>query len=189
MGISMFMTAIQPQVDFNFNLINRGCLPVSTGSCEYQPVESRIGRLISLRLKEVGRTQRWLAEQVGVSDNAVSKWVKSGKVGKEHAIEVSRLLGIELSSLLSEQDADLLPSSNTQPAQSEVIFTSDNVVAPAFDEPRRWPFSPEIHERIMRLGAEELAELESSMEHQIGLIEARLSRAASAGTKQSKRAS
>lgn len=84
---------------------------------------------------------------------------------------------------------DLLPSPNTQPAQSEVMFTSDNVVAPAFDEPRRWPFSPEIHERIMRLGAEELAELESSMEHQIGLIEARLSRAASSGTKQSKQAS
>ena len=84
---------------------------------------------------------------------------------------------------------DLLPSVNTQAVQPEVIFTSDNVIEPAFDEPRRWPFSPEIHERIMRLGAEELAELESSMEHQVGLIEARLSRAASAGTKLSKQAS
>lgn len=152
-------------------------------------MESRIGRLISLRLGEVGRTQRWLAEQVGVSDNAVSKWIKSGKVGKRHALKVSALLGVDLGSLLSELDVDLLPSVNTQTGQSEVIFTSDNVVAPAFDEPRRWPFSPELHERIMRLGAEEIAELESSMEHQIGLIEARLSRAASAGTKQSKRAS
>ena len=84
---------------------------------------------------------------------------------------------------------DLLPSVNTQPAQSEVIFTSDNVIEPAFDEPRRWPFLPELHERIMRLGAEEIAELESSMEHQLGLIESRLSRAASTGTKLSKQAS
>lgn len=152
-------------------------------------MESRIGRLISLRLGEVGRTQRWLAEQVGVSDNAVSKWIKSGKVGKKHALKVSALLGVDLGSLLSELDVDLLPSVNTQAGQPEVIFTSDNVVAPAFDEPRRWPFSPEIHERIMQLGAEELAELESSMEHHLSLIESRLSRTASTGTKLSKQAS
>ena len=152
-------------------------------------MESRIGRLISLRLGEVGRTQRWLAEQVGVSDNAVSKWIKSGKVGKKHALKVSALLGVDLGSLLSELDVDLLPSVNTRAGQPEAIFTSDNVVAPAFDEPRRWPFSPELHERIMQLGAEEIAELESSMEHQLGLIESRLSRAASAGTRSSKRAS
>lgn len=87
------------------------------------------------------------------------------------------------------QEPDLLPSSNTQPAQSEVIFTSDNVVAPAFDEPRRWPFSPEIHERIMRLGPEDIANLERNIASQLETIESVLARAAPAATRSSKRAS
>jgi transcriptional regulator with XRE-family HTH domain len=185
----MFMRAIQPQVELNFNWFNPRCLPESTASWEHGPVESRIGRLISLRLGEVGRTQRWLAEQVGVSDNAVSKWIKSGKVGKKHALKVSALLGVDLGSLLSELDVDLLPSVNTQTGQPEVIFTSDNVVAPAFDEPRRWPFSPEIHERIMQLGPEDIANLERNIASQLETIESVLARAAPAATRSSKRAS
>jgi len=84
---------------------------------------------------------------------------------------------------------DLLPSVNTQAEQPEVIFTSDNVIEPAFDEPRRWPFSPEIHERIMRLDPEDIANLERNLESQLETIESVLSRAASSGTRSSKRAS
>jgi hypothetical protein len=103
----------------------------------------------------------------------------------ERSLDPSRAPGW----LDTAETADLSPSPNIAPHQSEVIFTPDNVVAPSFDEPRRWPFSPEIHERILALGAEEIAELESSLEHQLGLVEARLSRTAATGTRQSKRAS
>lgn len=137
-------------------------------------------------------TQREMAEALGFVPAHFSQ-MKSGNrpVGNESADRIERGLGLPVGSLDREPEpgTDLSPSSNTTPQQSEVIFTPDNVVAPSFDEPRRWPFSPAIHERIMTLGAEEVSELESALEHQLGLIEARLSRAATTGTKQSKRAS
>jgi transcriptional regulator with XRE-family HTH domain len=154
------------------------------------PVGSLAWRLKSAR-EAVGLTQKQLASAAGLKSQGAIGMLESGaRHGTTFTAQIAAALRVSALWLeTGDGPRDLLPSSNTQPAQSEVIFTSDNVVAPAFDEPRRWPFSPEIHERIMQLGAEELAELESSMEHQIGLIESWLSRAASAGTKQSKRAS
>ena len=82
-------------------------------------MNSTIGRLLKTRLKEMGKTQRWLAEQVDVSDNAVSKWIRGGKVEKGNAITVSRLLALPLESILSEDDG-LLPSVNSESISGSV---------------------------------------------------------------------
>lgn len=154
---------------------------------------SALLRLIEQCVPSRFRTQREMAEHLGFVTAHFSQ-MKSGNrtIGNDSADKIERGLGLPMGAL--DRDAasgrsDLLPSSSIQSEQSEVIFTSDNVAAPAFAEQRRWPFSPELHERIMRMGAEEIADLESSLDNHVALIEARLSRAASAGTKQSKRAS
>ena len=138
------------------------------------------------------RTQREMSENLGFVPAHFSQ-MKSGNrtIGNDSADKIERGLGLPMGSLDRDgaQEPDLLPSSNTQPAQSEVIFTSDNVVAPAFDEPRRWPFSPEIHERIMRLGPEDIANLERNIASQLETIESVLARAAPAATRSSKRTS
>ena len=154
---------------------------------------SALLRLIEQCVPSRFRTQREMAEHLGFVTAHFSQ-MKSGNrtIGNDSADKIERGLGLPMGAL--DRDAasgrsDLLPSSSIQSEQSEVRFTSDNVVAPAFDEPRRWPFSPELHKRIMRLGPEDIANLERNLESQLETIESVLSRAASTATRSSKRAS
>jgi plasmid maintenance system antidote protein VapI len=61
---------------------------------------SELGKIIKARLRELGETQEWLAEQVSVSKNAVSKWVREGKISRENAIKVSQVLNLSADRLL-----------------------------------------------------------------------------------------
>lgn len=156
------------------------------------PVEQRtLAQRIRSARKARGLTQGELAKAAGLKNQSIIGMLESGvRKSTTYIVQIAAALDVDPAWLQSGTGAaDLLPSSNIQNGQADVTLPSDNVIAPAFDEPRRWPFSPEIHERILRLGAEEIAELESSLEHQLGLVEARLSRAKSATTKPSKRAS
>ncbi|HEY4355628.1 MAG TPA: helix-turn-helix transcriptional regulator [Acidobacteriaceae bacterium] len=49
----------------------------------------------------MGQTQAWLAEKCEVSENAVSKWIRTGKISRKNAIKASGALGISLDQLLS----------------------------------------------------------------------------------------
>lgn len=64
------------------------------------PAMSELGKIIRARLLELGETQEWLAEQVGVSKNAVSKWIRDGKVSRSNAIEAARALRLTSDQLL-----------------------------------------------------------------------------------------
>jgi transcriptional regulator with XRE-family HTH domain len=152
--------------------------------------DSLAWRLRSAR-KARGWTQGELAKAAHLNNQSIIGMLESGaRKSTTYIVQIAAALGVDPAWLQAGVGtADLLPSSSIQSEQSEVIFTSDNVAAPAFAEPRRWPFSPELHERIMRMGAEEIADLESSLDNHVGLIEARLSRAASTATRSSKRAS
>lgn len=154
------------------------------------PVGSFAWRLKSAR-EAAGLTQKELAGKAGLKSQGAIGNIESGiRKGTTYIGQIAAVLKVSALWLeTGEGPRDLLPSVNTQAGQPEVIFTSDNVVAPAFDEPRRWPFSPEIHERIMRLGPEDIANLERNLESQLETIESVLSRAASSGTRSSKRAS
>jgi transcriptional regulator with XRE-family HTH domain len=62
----------------------------------------KIGKFIAARLKEQGMTQAALAEKLGISDRAVSKW-ETGKSMPDSGImlELCSFLGINVNELLS----------------------------------------------------------------------------------------
>lgn len=61
---------------------------------------------IKSRLNELHRNQSWLAEQVGVSDNAVSKWMRTGKISRDSAIKVASALQMTVDAIFRAQDGD-----------------------------------------------------------------------------------
>lgn len=63
---------------------------------------SQLGAKIRDALHNQKKTQSWLANKVGVSDNAVTKWLKNGKISRANAKKVSDALGLSLDDLLSD---------------------------------------------------------------------------------------
>lgn len=63
-------------------------------------MENHIGKNIERGLQALQQSQAWLAEQVGVSDKAVARWVSSGQISVDHATKVATLLKIPLEELL-----------------------------------------------------------------------------------------
>lgn len=66
-----------------------------------------IGLKIKEALKAKKMTQMSLAEAVGVSNNAVTKWIKSGKVAKENIPKISSILGMPITDFFAESDDEL----------------------------------------------------------------------------------
>ena len=62
---------------------------------------SPIGREILTALKRLEKTQDWLAEQMDVSSNAVSKWIRLGSIARDNAVKLADLLNIPLDRLLA----------------------------------------------------------------------------------------
>jgi transcriptional regulator with XRE-family HTH domain len=52
------------------------------------------------RMKAIGMSQAWLAEKVGVSIAAVSRWTKDGKVARDNVPRVAEALGLTTDQLL-----------------------------------------------------------------------------------------
>lgn len=60
-------------------------------------------------MKAIGMSQAWLAEKVGVSIAAVSKWTTDGKVARDNVPRVAAALGLTADQLLgtgAPADAD-----------------------------------------------------------------------------------
>lgn len=79
---------------------------------------SAIWGVIQARLRELKQTQQWLADELGVSVNAVSKWKITGKISRKNAIRLSEKLGISLDRLLRAQ-------AGIQPEAAQQITTAD----------------------------------------------------------------
>lgn len=99
-GLDMYGS--QPQVERPVNLrlvagLNRGFHP--------SPM-SPLGKIITRELQRLDRPQSWLAEEVGVSENAVSKWILTGKISRENAKKVSPIIGVSLDQLLNPIEGD-----------------------------------------------------------------------------------
>lgn len=122
----------QPQVDFTVNLplvarLNPGLHPYWM---------SPLGKTIKSRLRALGKTQAWLAEAVGVSENAVSKWIKSGEISRANIQPTADALQISTAQLhdqnpMPELDArwHSLPPSVKQ----RVLALVDELTAPKTD--------------------------------------------------------
>jgi transcriptional regulator with XRE-family HTH domain len=61
---------------------------------------SYVARTIKDRMKAIGMSQAWLAEKVGVSIAAVSKWTTDGKVARDNVPRVAAALGLTTDQLL-----------------------------------------------------------------------------------------
>ena len=73
-----------------------------------------LGQTIKSRLSALGKTQGWLAERADVSHNAVSKWIKTGKISRENAVLVAQDLACTVDDLLLGGDDDVIPTVSTE---------------------------------------------------------------------------
>lgn len=85
------------------------------------------GELIARRLIEMDRTQEWLAEKVGVSINAVSKWTRTSKISRENAVLVAKALGVTFSELLQEQPDDMKANKPDDKSLQLVYLTAEEL--------------------------------------------------------------
>jgi hypothetical protein len=72
--------------------------------------ESAVGRVIAARLKEMGKPRQWLAEKTGVSNGAVTHWVKTGQIGRDSALSVAMALGVSVDELYGQEAPAAKPS-------------------------------------------------------------------------------
>ena len=96
------MKRIKPQVETK---INQQLVEFESCVLENGRMENKIGRMIKAQLQALGKSQEWLAGEVGVSSNAVSKWIKTGKVSRENAVVVADKIGLSVGQLLNDEDA------------------------------------------------------------------------------------
>jgi len=91
------MQCSQPQVERTVNLRLVAGLNLGFHPSQMSP----LGKIILRELKRLGQPQSWLAEQTGVSENAVSKWIATGKISRINAMKASPLIGVSLDQLLN----------------------------------------------------------------------------------------
>lgn len=89
------MAAIQPQVYFGRKPINPASVQANRRLGEHERMVSTIGKAIKDALSAKGATQGWLAERIGVSDNAVSKWIRDGRISRENLALVVQVLDMD----------------------------------------------------------------------------------------------
>lgn len=51
----------------------------------------------------MAQTQVWLADELEVSNNAVSKWIRTGKISRENAVAAAKVLNMSVEQLLGEE--------------------------------------------------------------------------------------
>lgn len=81
---------------------------------------TELGKFIHARLADMKKTQTWLAEQMTVSDNAVSKWIKSGKISRTNFFALLDIIGSDGAPFIWEA-IDTSKQSN----HSMVAFSAD----------------------------------------------------------------
>lgn len=83
---------------------------------------------IDAALKRDKKTQEWLAGELGLSNNAITKWKRTGQISRENAIRVSKLLSIPLDKLLvGKEDVfqevlESLPFDRSKPLLTNFMF-------------------------------------------------------------------
>lgn len=84
-------------------IFNLGFLASEIHICDIQSMNETLGKTIGNRLKDLKKSKDWLAETCEVSNAAVTKWIKTGKVSRENTIKVANALGISIDELLNEK--------------------------------------------------------------------------------------
>lgn len=90
------MTGSQPQVEMVVNLRSVAGINLRFHHFRMSP----LGKVITGQLGHLRQSQAWLAERAEVSENAVSKWVRTGKISRANAENVASILNMSLDQLL-----------------------------------------------------------------------------------------
>jgi transcriptional regulator with XRE-family HTH domain len=93
------MPQIKPQVKFR---VKPGLVEYPKRVIDNSCMTSALGKTIKQRLKSLGKTQGWLAEEAGVSNTAVTKWIANGRISREKSVSVAEILGLSLDEFLIE---------------------------------------------------------------------------------------
>jgi phage repressor protein C with HTH and peptisase S24 domain len=90
------MQSIQPQVKAKLNLpfVVKGARPKDHQRMVDDLIAHSFGERLELALRAAGRTQAWLAEMLGISDQAISKWKATGAISRDNLMKVARLLHV-----------------------------------------------------------------------------------------------
>lgn len=67
--------------------------------------DTAVGQVIADKLKKMGKPRQWLAEQTGVSNGAVTHWIKTGQIGRDSALAVAMALEISVDELYGKTAA------------------------------------------------------------------------------------
>jgi transcriptional regulator with XRE-family HTH domain len=114
------MSNYKPKVDLKVNL---QMVEFDIVQQENTGMGTIIGKRISSRLEKMEKTQSWLAEECNVSKNAVSKWIRSGHIARENAMQVSALLSIPLIDLLVSES----PQQNVSKKLALIYADTDEI--------------------------------------------------------------
>lgn len=126
-----FMESIKPWVDLKFNHqshfrlkkssgFNRGSMEAGHKPAYACTMTQNPGTLIKAALDRLNMRQGKLAEEMGVSDNAVSKWIKTGGVETGRIGKLCSILGIHPSVFIGEWgEAASDAEASSRPASQE----------------------------------------------------------------------
>lgn len=143
----MCMPLIQPQVELYFN---HSFVPLLLYPPQNQPMVSRAGTAIKAALTRMGKTQGWLASEMDVSDNAVSKWIKNGQIARENIPRLARLLGLYAD--------ELLPEVVTEPTHGTEYQPRPSATTPVASEGVSQSFAMSVHIETLRQSAKVIAD-------------------------------
>jgi len=110
------MPGSQPQVA---RKVNSGLLAQFNLRLQH-PGMTPIGQVIVDALKRLGRSQEWLAEEMGVTPQAISKWVRQGgQVSRARISQLAEKLGVSPGALLGAAPSVVsLPGLGAAPGQA-----------------------------------------------------------------------
>jgi transcriptional regulator with XRE-family HTH domain len=109
------MEILNPKFIYGVNL---GFVVGPRNSADHQQMVEHAGTRLKAALRSAGRTQAWLAEELGLSNNAVSKWIRTGEISRENAIRAADKLGISVGELLTGASFEVLPSEAIEVARA-----------------------------------------------------------------------
>lgn len=92
----------------------------------------KVGKIVRQRLRDLGKGQGWLAEELGVSINAVSKWCRTGHISRGNIPKVAEKLQLSVAELVG----DVSTVTHIKPKGAVELGVMDNLAVSTVEENR-----------------------------------------------------
>ena len=110
------------------------CKARETWNIRQDMVDEISPQALAARIKQEmdarGKKQTELAELFGLSANAVSKWIKSGKIGRDRIPVIARFLGVTMEWLLTGREPKTLQDARYIPPVGSVNLSLEPPLTP-----------------------------------------------------------